>query len=220
MLAQQLASDEIPYLKSTDAVEKASIWMDEFKVSHLPVVHENQFIGIISENTILDIEDWTKSIGDYELSLTKTAVLNSDHVFDILKSLAAHALSLMAITTEKGEYLGCVTQQQIIVVVGEMSMVKDPGGIIELEMNENDYSMGEIAQIVESDNAKILGSYITASSDSKKLRLTVKVNKNNILPILQTFERYQYNVTASFFEEVHTDVIEDRYNNLMRYLNI
>ena len=220
MLAQQIASDEIPFLKTTDAVEKASIWMDEFKVSHLPVLKENQFLGIISENAILDIEDWTDSLGNYELSLTNISVLESEHVLEVFKSIANHGLTVMAITTENGGYAGSTTLQQIVNVVGTMSMVKDPGGVIEIEMNENDYSMGEIAQIVESDNAKILGTYITESSDSKKLKLTIKVNKTNILPILQTFERYQYNITASFFEDEQADVIDDRYNNLMRYLNI
>ncbi len=219
MLAQYLASEEIPFLKTTDTVEKANNWMDEFKVSHLPVVKEGDFIGMVSENTLLDIADWTQPLSQHELSLTKISVLDTDHVFDILKNMAESGLTTIAITNKYGKYAGAATISQIVNVVGEMSMVKDPGGIIELEMNANDYSMGEISQIVESDNAKILGCYVTTSPDSKKLRVTVKVNKNNILPILQTFERYQYNVTASFFEEVHTDVVKDRYNNLMRYLN-
>ncbi|MAX79284.1 MAG: CBS domain-containing protein [Crocinitomicaceae bacterium] len=220
MLGKDLATEELPYLTLNDAIEKASIWMDEFKVSHLAVVDDKVFVGMISEDTILEISDWTNSIREHELSLIKVSAFDSDHLFELLNKFNEAALSVLAIVDENGLYIGSVNAFQFIRSFGAMSPIKEPGGIIELELNMNDYSLSEIAQIVESNGAKILGSFITPNVDSKKLNVTLKVNQSRIDSVLQTFERYQYNVVASFFESHQTEMIKDRYANLMRYLNI
>ncbi|HJN06150.1 MAG TPA: CBS domain-containing protein, partial [Bacteroidales bacterium] len=95
-----------------------------------------------------------------------------------------------------------------------------PGGVIVLEVSVNDYSLTEIANIVESNDAKVLSSYILSKVNSTKLEVIIKVSKLELGSILQTFERFGYQVNASFEEDVDLDELKDNYDSLINYLNI
>jgi len=79
--------------------------------------------------------------------------------------------------------------------------------------------MSEIAQIVESNGARILNSFITEVNENEVIKLTLKLNVLNIAPIIQTFERYEYTVAMIYNYSENNDDLSDRYDSLMRYLN-
>ena len=121
---------------------------------------------------------------------------------------------------EKDEYLGSVSRMDVINSIAKMSAIENPGGIIVLEMSVNDYSLSEIAQIVESNDAKILNLCIATGIDSTKLEVTVKTNKINIEPILQTFMRYNYTIKATFAEKTNYEDMKERLDDFFHFLNI
>jgi hypothetical protein len=98
--------------------------------------------------------------------------------------------------------------------------LENPGGIIVLEMSQNDYNLTEIAQIVESNDAKILSLFLASHSDSTRLNVVIKLNKTEIGGVLQTFDRYGYYVKFSFNDEEDRDDLRENYDSLMNYLNI
>jgi hypothetical protein len=105
--------------------------------------------------------------------------------------------------------------------LAEMTSVINPGGIIVLEINANDYNLSEIARIVESNDAKVLSLYITSHPDSTKMDVALKINRIDIGPVLQTFFRYNYLVKASWSnEDTYNDDLRDRFDSLMNYLNV
>ena len=104
--------------------------------------------------------------------------------------------------------------------IAEMPVVKTPGAIIVLEMSMSDYSLFEISRIVEEDNAKILGSFITRFPDSTKMELTIKLNVENVQSIMSSLERFKYTITASYNKKLVNDNLNDRYDQLMKYLNM
>jgi hypothetical protein len=104
--------------------------------------------------------------------------------------------------------------------VATIASVKEPGSIIILEINNRNNSLSHIAQIVESDNAQILSSYIASFPDSTRLEVTLKLNRTDISSILASFLRYDYNVKATFNDSKSDDGTSDRYNQLMNYLDI
>ena len=77
-----------------------------------------------------------------------------------------------------------------------------------------------MAQIVESDNAQILSSYVRTFPHSTKIEVTLKVNKVDISAIIATFIRYEYDVKATFNHVDDNDGSKDRYDSLMNYLNL
>jgi acetoin utilization protein AcuB len=219
MLARELISKVVPPLRPTDEVDCALAWMDEFKVSHLPVVDGHTFLGLISEDNILDGEKDAKVIASKE-AFNPASVQESQHVYYVIRKLAASDLSVIAVVDSNDQYLGCITLSDLVTKFEELAVINQPGGIIVLNLNKNDYSLAQVAHVVESNNAKILSSYIFERPTTGKLELTLKVNQEEVASIVQSLERYDYEVIAYFQESAHLEDLKGRYDELMRYINI
>jgi acetoin utilization protein AcuB len=220
MIASQLISEDIPTLQSSDTALKALQWMDEYKVKHLPVVKKNEYLGLISENEILDIENPEISLGKIKRDLMKLYVQDFQHAYDVLKLANEYQLSAIPVLTPDGKYLGVISGNKLVTAITAITGANETGSIIVLELNINDYTLSEIARIVEGNDAKILSLYVTNHADSTKLDITLKVNRSNINGILQTFYRYNYVVSASYQETKFYNQLQNRYDELMKYLNI
>jgi acetoin utilization protein AcuB len=220
MLAKELISTELVPLRTSGTGQDALRIMEEFKVSHLPIVNNVDFLGLISEDDVSLLNNPDEPIGNYALTHSGTFVDQYQHIYDVIQLITNERLTIVPVLNKMNHYLGVITLQSLIYHFGQITSVQNPGGIIVLELNENDYSMAEIAQIVESNDAKILSSYITSHPDSTKLEVTLKINKIDIYPILQTYSRYNYVVIASFSENNFNNDLMERYNSLMTYLNL
>jgi len=97
-----------------------------------------------------------------------------------------------------------------------------PGGIIVLELNAHDYSMAQIARIVEDNDAKIWCSNVApATVDTLKMEVTLKINQTDLTSIIRSFQRYDYTIKASYQgHNRHDDVLRSHYDQFMLYLNV
>lgn len=221
MLMKNHFSDLVVPLKPSDTGNIALGMMDDLRVSHLPVVSGDKLLGVISELQILNLDDLELQFCHQRLPIPRPYVLQSQHFYDVIRLASAEKLSLVPVLDDKDHYLGSITLDKMATMMGEISSVRQPGGILVLEVNEHDYSLGEIARIVESNDAKVLSSYITSFPESTRLEVTIKVNRIDLSPIIQTFNRYNYIITASFSEESKMDdLLHSRFESLMNYLNI
>jgi acetoin utilization protein AcuB len=220
MLAIDLVNDEVPPLKITDTGSKALAWMEEFRVSHLPVVDKRKFLGLVSDSELIDINKPKEPISKLKIALIKASVSQGQHAFEALKLISGLNLSMIAVLDDKGNFIGSITSVNLMQKIAAMPFVHEPGGIILLELNINDYSLAQIAQIVEGNDAKILSSYITSNIDSTKIELTIKINKDDLSAVLQTFNRYGYTVKASFHLGDYDRDMKGRFDEFIHYLNI
>lgn len=218
MRAKELITEEIPPLTHTDSGEKALRWMDEFKVSHLPVLKNGNFVGVISESDVLDKMDIVESLDKLFDHLPRPYVFENAHIYELLSKISEHRISILPILDENEKYLGCTSVYHLLTVIANTGSIKETGGIIVLEVNSIDYSMAQIAQIVESNNAKILSSYIMSSVDSTKLEVTLKINQVELSRIIRTFERYDYIIKESYQKSEGDEDIQNRYDALMNFL--
>lgn len=220
MIAKDLISTLVMPLKPSDSGLMAMHWFDEFRVSHLPVVSDSQFLGLISEDDIYTAESFEEPIWNYQLQLEKVSIGESRHIYEAMKLFADYRLTTLPVVDDGGKYLGLITLADIINKMAATAAVSNPGGILVLELNANDYSMIEISKIVEENDAKILSFYVSSPADSTRLELTLKLNRIDIQPLIQSFIRYNYTIKASFFESDYFDNLRDRYDLLMTYLNV
>jgi len=220
MYARELISEDIPPLKTSDTGERALAWMDEFRVSHLPIVNNVDFLGLISESDILDFNSASEPIGGHHLNRIRPYVFDYQHTYDVLKVMSSLKLSVIPVLNEQEQYLGLIHLSTLLHHFAEMASMKESGGLLVLELNIHDYSLSEIARIVESNDAKILSFYISSHIDSNKLELTVKINRTDLSPIIQTFNRYNYTIKASFHQSEYVDDLKDRFDSFMSFLNI
>ena len=220
MLIADLITHDIPALKDTDTVEQALHWMEEFKVTHLPVLHHKKLSGLVAEAELLDVQNPKSKIQDNRFNFIKPQIHQSQHAFDALRLMSGLHLTLIPVLDEKEHYLGNITQKSVLDRLAGLSAVMEQGGIIELELNKNDYSLTQIASIVEGNDAKILSSYVTSLSDSTIILVTLKINRDDLTRILQTFFRYNYEVKASYHQAGYEDDLKTRFNEFIKYLNI
>lgn len=220
MLAIDLISEDIPALKTTDTGTLALQWMEDYKVSDLPVVKNNLFIGIINENDVLNFKDPDIAIGKQKLNLNPIAVISNEHIYEVLNKISSGRLSIMPIIDKEGIYLGVISLYILIQSISKLTAINDIGGILQLELNINDYSLSEIASIVESNGGKILSSYVHTHTDSTKMDVTIKINKSDLSGIIQTFERYNYSIAASFHKSEMEDLLKQRYQEFLHFLNM
>jgi len=220
MIIKELLSETIVPLNTTDTAAFALGIMDEFKISHLPIVQNLIFQGLISDTDIYNFNNIDEPVGNHILSLSHAYVYEHQHIYDAIKIFSTLYLSLLPVVTESNQYLGIITQADLIRHLAGIFGINNPGGVIILEINEKDYVLTEIAKIVESNDAKVLSLSITSFPDSTKLEVTLKLNRMDIESILQTFKRYNYSVKASFFENVNYESLKERFDSLMSYLNV
>jgi len=221
MLAKDLISEVVPALKTSDTGLRALSWMEIFRISHLPIVNNKEFLGLISDTDIYDLNMANEPIGNHHLSLFSPFVTSDQHIYEIIELVSRLKLTVVPVLNKKKDYLGLITLNDLVQYVADLFALKEPGGIIVLELHQNDYSLNQISQIVESNNAKILSMYLTSPSDSMKMELTLKINQNDLTSIIHTFERYDYTIKASYMEDEDMDSFySNRYESFMKYLNI
>jgi acetoin utilization protein AcuB len=221
MIANDLISEIIPSLKTSDTGQTALNWMEIFRISHLPIVNNLDFLGLISDTDIYDMNQPEEPIGNHELTLLKPYVTDNQHLFEVIGLAARLKLSVVPVLDSKNYYKGVITTSDLIRHIAGISSMDQPGGIIVLELIERDYSLSHIAQIVESNNIKVLSMYITSPAESTRLEVTLKVNTTDLLALIRTFERYNYDVKTWVTTNDSIDSFySERFDLLMKYLNM
>jgi acetoin utilization protein AcuB len=220
MFAVELIADAIPPIHTSDTIQKVLDRMVEFRVRHLPIVNEEQFLGLLAESDIQPEIDPQTPIGSLALSLINPYVREDQHVYDVIRLFYEQQLSVVPVLDIKKNYLGIIPINAMNQYFATITSVSQPGGIIMLDINNKNNSLAHMAQIVESDNAQILSSYVRTFPDSTRMEVTLKVNKQDISNIIATFLRYEYDVKATFNHSEHDDGAMDRYASLMNYLNL
>ena len=220
MLAKDLITDEIPPLKVTDTGLMAINWMDEFKVSHLPIVKNHEYLGLLSDTDVLDLNITEAQIGKSKLSLIRPFVFENQHIYEVIKMISNMKLTVLPVLNEHQHYVGLIPATSILHQFAILAATREPGGMIVLEMNVHDYSLTQIAQIIEGNDAKVLSCYVNSLAESTKIEVTLKINKEDLSGILQTFHRYNYTVKASFHQSEFSEDTKNRFDSFMNYINI
>ncbi len=220
MLAGELMTDLVPPVHTSDTIQKVLDRMSESRVKHLPIVNEEQFLGLIAKSDFINETDNQLPIGALALSLINPYVLDSQHIYDVIWLFYEQQLTVIPVLDAGKKYLGLISINSMAGYFAGLTSSAEPGGIIVLEIGNKDNSLAHMAQIVESDNAQVLSSYIRSFPDSTRLEVTLKVNKVDIANIIATFLRYGYNIKATFNHAPNDDGSKERYDSLMNYLNI
>lgn len=219
MIAKKLVKEVPVVTMKTHGIVAMSL-MDELKLMHLPVVDDQTCLGILSESMLYAMPNPELTIEEAEIKPDNFCTTEGQHIYEIAQLMIENQLSLLPVVDDQKNFLGCILQGDILTAFGDFASVSEPGGIIVLEINEKDYSLQQIAGIVESNDARILSVQTATHSDSTRMEITLKINKMDLRPVLKTFERFNYIVSASFQEKEYEDSIRERYESLMNYLKI
>ena len=220
MKANELISSSIIHLHPDDSGDRAIEMMEEMKVYHLPVVRNNFYLGILSESEILSWDSPSEFIHEHLDELSSPSIQENQHLFDIIEIVEKNSISIIPVLDEKKLYLGSITNRKLLYTIAKSTVIKSNGSVIVLNIKNTDYSMYEISKIIESNNAKILSSYVTSTPEMEYIDVTIKLNTMETNSIIKDLKRFDYNIIASYEQKDNQDDFIDRYESLMRFINI
>ena len=195
--------------------------MEELKFSHLPVVDDERlYLGVICEDDLLEVSNEDDTLVKH-LRLLKAYRISSDaDMFESIRIIGEGNLSLLPVVDAKNHYRGYISTAELLQDVGRELTFKEPGGVLVLSIPVRDYQLTQIAQIVESEDAKVIGFHLSEDTEQEKLLVALKINQTDLDRIVKSFQRYNYNVVEVFHQSLFDDSLEDRYQSFMKYLNI
>lgn len=220
MIAQELINNNLPVLHCNDTGAKALNIMDSFKVSHLPVLSNGQYVGLISDTMIYDNEMEMCELKDKIKTVSAPFVRNNQHLYEVMHVFNELKATVLPVLYLNDDYCGSICVADLTDSISGLFSVHEPGAVIVLELRRNDYSLTQIAQIVESNDAKILSLYTQSPPDSMELDVSIKLNVSDVSSIVETFVRYDYNIKAVYADNsVLHDMYNERYDMFMKYIN-
>ncbi len=219
MIARDLISNSIIPLRTSDTGREALSIMKDFSITHLPIVNDKQLLGLLSDEDIIN-HNIDEPVGSFGLSMIRPYVKEGDHIYEVMRLLGEYQLTIIPVVDIEENYLGLITQEDILQFFAHAGSFTEPGSVIVLEIAKRDYSLAEMSQIVESERAAILSSFVTTNLDNSVVDVTIKINKQEIQHIIASFERYNYKIKGTFQESEYTDNLKERYDALMAYLSV
>lgn len=219
MLTAELINNNIPRLQLQDSVGKALQLITDYRVTHLPVVVEDRYLGIISEDDLMDVEE-TGTIEFLQESLLTAFVKENEHFLNAVKCSNQYETTIVPVINDEKELVGVITVTDLLKALGDFSGANEIGGIIILEMERLQFAISEISRIVESHDATILHLNTTIQPDTGLLTVSLHLNKKEIAAIVSAFERYEYDIIYYFGDEKFENEIHSNYRHLMSYLDI
>ncbi|MBK8873110.1 MAG: CBS domain-containing protein [Bacteroidetes bacterium] len=220
MLIRNLIKDLIPPLKTTDTARQALRWMAEFRHSNLPVIGRTGYMGLVYETDLQKLENLDVPLHSLSIPFNRLFVNEYQHIFDAIKFAANNDFSIIPVLNDKDQYIGLVTIFDIIHALAEANSVQNPGGIVVLEVDRKDYSLGEISRIAESEGAQILSASAIVTADPDRIEVTLKINRIDLTRILAGFYRHNYDVKASYHQSEFQQDLQSRYDAFMNYLKM
>lgn len=205
-------------INSSDTVLEVQDFFHEMTFSHFPVLEEGIYMGCMSLDDV-DTFDSDKKISDYRYTLEPFFARSTMMWLDVLEVFAKNQTNVVPVLDENNAYVGYYELEDVMKFFHETPFLKEPGGIIVVQKPIIDYSMSQIAQIVESNNGRLLGLFISEAT-ADLIQITVKISLGAMNNIIQTFRRYNYEIISEHQEDTYISTLKDRSDYLDKYLNM
>jgi predicted transcriptional regulator len=218
MQLQDFIINDIKPLKPNDKISDAQLLFNQLTYSHIPILNDEVYIGCISENDAYCFQK-VKLISDCTYAIEGFYVRPTTNWLDVLEAFAQNDSNIMPVLDENNKYLGYYELNDIIHLFNETPFFSEPGGILIVEKGMNDYSFSEISQIVESNDAKLLGAFVS-KMDGDLTQITLKIGNTSLNQVIQTFRRYSYNIVSGHEDDSYIESLKERSQYLDKYLNM
>lgn len=205
-------------IDSQETIASVQDFFIDVNFSHFPITEDGIFIGSIASDDVETFDTDKKAI-DYKYTLERFFARKSMIWLDVLEVFAKNHTNLVPVLDENNLYIGYYEMEDIMKFFQETPFLKEQGGIIIVQKGLLDYSMGQVTQIVESNNGKILGCFVS-EADLENVQITIKIGVGPLNEIIQTFRRYNYEIISEHQEDAYINSLKERSDYLDKYLNI
>lgn len=208
----------LPVFGIHDSLEEVIQFFKYTTYSHVAITENNLYVGSLAEND-LEIFESQQHVEEYRHQMESFFAMEDTSWLDVLELFARNEANLLPVLSKEHRVLGYYDLNDIVTVFVETPFFSDPGAILVVAKAQKDYSFSEIVQIVESNNTKLLGAFITDAHD-EIVEVTVKITAANFNDVVQTFRRYNYNILFGNKEDQFLEDLKERSDYLDKYLNV
>jgi acetoin utilization protein AcuB len=220
MTARTLIAHDIPALTVEQTGREAFHTLNDYHVKHLPVVDAGKLVGLMSEEDIFN-HKLASPLSEHDFSVMPLFQVNeNEHVFEIIKIMGDHRLTVIPVVDTEGNYLGLVQQNDVLRYFAHTASLTEHGAVLVLEMPRRDYALSTIARIFEEEKVNILSTFVTSAANTEQIELTLKLDRHDLARAIASLERHEFAVKESFGETDRSELLRDRYDALMHYLNV
>ncbi|MGC4128629.1 MAG: CBS domain-containing protein [Bergeyella sp.] len=217
MFIKEYISKDYPAFNVSDSVEEACETAKEFGYTHVFVKKKGIFLGAVSQAFLEDSPEGT--LGSLEIHFEKFAILDDASLLDSIKLFHTFNANVIPVINKEEQYLGYLSCDDIFNEFSKYPLFSENGALLTVQTNSGYYSFTEISKIVESNNAKIYGSFISAIQEDG-IQITLKISTENLSSIDETFERYGYHVVHKYYNDEKEELMKDRFGFFQKYLEI
>lgn len=221
MFAKDLMSPGKMSISVTDSVVDALRVMEESGYQHLALTDNGKLVNIVGKEDLLRVE-YNPAVGSLSLDAKKIGVEGSDHLLDVFQKMVSKKLTIMPVVDSDENLFGCIGRNDLYENLGKMFSFSEPGGLIVIRMPKINYSLAEISRIIEAERTAILSSVLSSDSENENesILLTLKLHSFDIQDVVAALKRHGFEIIAYFTEQEFREVLSDRYDQLISYLNV
>lgn len=216
MFIKDYISKDFPCFSLTDSIESARNMLEDFGYSHIFIKKSHHFYGAIAEDFLYEGDGILK---DLEHQIERFAILEDNNIMDSIRLFYTFSANVIPVINKNEKYLGYITCEDIFQNLSRYPLFSETGAILTIETAARKYSMTEIANIVESNNSKFYGGFITLMSD-EVIQVTIKISNENLSSIDATFDRYDYRIVEKYYSDEKSDLFKDRFGFFQKFIEI
>ncbi|MBT2621546.1 MULTISPECIES: CBS domain-containing protein [Chryseobacterium] len=216
MFIKDYISKDFPCFSLTDSIESARSTLEDFGYTHIFIKKSHHFYGAIAKDFLHETEGTLK---DLEHQVERFAILEDNNIMDSIRLFYTFNSNVIPVISKTEKYLGYITCEDVFQDMSRYPLFSESGAILTVEAPARKYSMTEIANIVESNNSKFYGGFISFMSE-EVVRVTIKISNENLASIDATFDRYDYRIVEKFYSDEKTDLFKDRFGFFQKFIEI
>lgn len=217
MLVNEYISKDFPEVKDSQTVEYALMQIENYNLTHIAVFQGVEFMGNLSKETLEENSPQMK-LSELKEFYELFSIDENASLLDAVQLYHNNLANVLAVLNQKHHFVGFLMLDDVMSGFSAMPFVTEPGSILIVEISNKKLSFSEISKIVESNNARIIGMFVTAYKD-EDARVTIKLSAENLTSVVETFDRFDYNVVYKSFSDEKDELMKDRFEQLMKYLN-
>lgn len=208
----------IPVFEVDDSLKEVIHFFTHSTYSHVAITENGEFMGLLGEADLESFQE-TSLIEEFRYQLETFSVSPEATWLDVLEVFTRNESNILPVVGEKNQVIGYFDLNDIVDLFTDMPFFTEPGSILVVEKPLRDYSFSEIAQIVEGNNTRLLGAFIT-TIENETAQITLKIGDANINEVLQSFRRYNYLIVSGSTEDKFLEELRQRSDYLDKYLNV
>ncbi|MCF6279866.1 MAG: CBS domain-containing protein [Flavobacteriaceae bacterium] len=219
MKISEYISKDVKALTLNSTIGEAKKLFNDLTFSHIPIIKNQHLIGSILESDVRTIDNNEAKLERYKYLFNDFHIGIKDNWMEILKKFSASETNILPVLAKNNTYIGYYELTDVLHFFNDTPLLNNDGFFLVIEKGIHDYSFSEISQIVESNDAKLVGVFISGYKNGL-VRITLKISSEEINEIIQSFRRYDYNLLTEHKEDLLLEELKIRSDYLQKYLNM